>query len=326
MKVLVTGAAGFVGINSVKRLAERGAKVVALTRQQPNAAIERFLREVRAHVTFAQGDVRNRAGLTALCQREGIERVLHSAAMTPTLDVERAEPATVVDSNLGGTLNVLGAARVCGMKRVVFVSSSGVYGAPHTPSEIIHEERPLCITGLYSICKQASEQLCRRYAELFGMSAASGRLGSAYGPMERGTGSRQNMSAVYVLSHAALKGERSKICGADFLRDFCHIDDVADAFAGLMLADTLSWDVYNVCAGTAHTLRETCETLHAIEPRFSWTTTDDANAADLAVRPPSERGIMDIARLRQDIGFAPRYDLKTGLRSYLDWLREFENM
>jgi nucleoside-diphosphate-sugar epimerase len=199
-----------------------------------------------------------------------------------------------------------------------------VYGAPITRNHIIHEDQPLQISGLYTICKQASEHLCRRYRELFGLSVVTGRLGSAYGPMERGTGSRHNMSQVYLLAHAAAHGERLKICGADFLRDFCHISDVAEAFARLTLADELAHDVYNVSAGTAHTLRETCETLMQVEPRFQWAETDDAHTADIVVRPPNERGNMSIARLQHDLDFAPKYDLAQGLRQYMQWIGEFE--
>jgi len=322
MNVLVTGASGFVGINVVKRLAERGASVIALSRQAPDAALERFVSDVHQRIEFVHGDVRNRAVLIELAKHAHVDRIVHAAAMTPTLDHEQSDPASVVEVNLGGTLNVLEAARACGALRVVFVSSSGVYGVPKDRSQIIDEDQPLHITNLYTICKQASEHLCRRYHELFGLSTASGRVGSAFGPMERRTGSRLTMSALYTLTHAALLGRRITVYGADTLRDFCYIDDVANAIAELTAAHRLSWLVYNISAGTAHSLREACTALSELAPGFAWEISDYPDLADVAVCASQERGRMHIVRLQHDVGFQARYALKSGLQRYLDWLRD----
>jgi nucleoside-diphosphate-sugar epimerase len=325
MNVLVTGASGFVGVNIAKRLAERGASVVALSRQPPDTMLERFVSDVRQRIEFVSGDVRDRSVLIELAKHAHIDGIVHAAAMTPTLDLEQGEPASVVEVNFGGTLNVLEAARACGALRVVFVSSSGVYGAPKDRSQTIHEDQQLQITNLYTICKQASEHLCRRYHELFGLSTASGRLGSAFGPMERRTGSRQTMSALYTLTHAALVGRRITLYGADTARDFCYIEDVANAFAELTLADRLSWPVYNISAGTAHSLREACTALSELAPGFAWDITNDPALADITVYAPQERGCMQIRRLQEDVGFQARYALKSGLQRYLDWLHDNGN-
>lgn len=320
MTVLVTGAAGFVGLNIVKGLAERGAAVVALARRAPDAETLRFLGPAASSVRFAEGDVRDRAGLLALARREGVRRIVHGAAVT-SAEAEREDPAGFVDVNLGGTVNVLEAARQVGAERVVLISSSAVYGAPADPGRLIREGDPLQIGGIYTICKQAGEELCRRYGELYGLSAVAGRLGTAYGPMERPTGSRSTMSQVYALVHAALEGQALRIYGADRLRDVCHIDDVTEAFCGLALAGRLSHTVYNVSAGTAHSLRAIAAAVAGLLPGAEWIPAATPAEADLVVRPPSERGPMDLSRLRADLGFAPRYTLEGGLAAYLAWLR-----
>src|SRR5205809_6806817 len=101
VNILVTGASGFVGIHIVKRLAERGATVVALTPQQPDPVLERFLYTVRPRVKFVQGDVRGRAELMELARRAEVERIVHGAGITPTLEREHSDAATVVDVNFG---------------------------------------------------------------------------------------------------------------------------------------------------------------------------------------------------------------------------------
>lgn len=323
MTVLVTGAAGFVGLNIVRRLADRGAAVVALARRAPDPELRAFLAPVAERVRFAEGDVRDRAGMAELVRREGVRRIVHGAAVT-SAEAERDDPAGFVDANLGGTLNMLEAARLAGAERVVLISSSAVYGAPADPSRPIREGDRLQIRGIYTICKQAGEELCRRYGELYGLSAVAGRLGTAYGPMERPTGSRSTMSQVYTLLHAALAGRPLRIYGAERLRDVCYIDDVAEAFAGLALADRLSHTLYNVSAGTAYPLSAIAAVVAALVPGPAWAAADTPESADLAVRPPGERGPMDLGRLREDLDFTPRYTLQQGLASYLEWLRASE--
>ncbi len=318
--VLVTGAAGFVGLNIVRRIAEAGATVVALGRRAPDADMIRFLTPVAHLVRFAEGDVRDREGLAALVEREGVRRIVHGAAVT-SAEAERDDPASFVDINLGGTLNVLEAARRAAAERVVLISSTAVYGAPADPKRLIREDDPLQIGGMYSICKQAGEHLCRRYGELYGLSAVVGRLGTAYGVMERPSGSRSAMSQLYTLLHAALEGRTLRIYGADRLRDACYIDDVAEAFCRLTLAERVTYPIYNVSAGTAHSLREISGTIATLIPGASWVAVESPDDANLVVHPASERGPMSLERLKADLGFTPRFSLTDGLAHYLAWVQ-----
>ena len=319
-RVLVTGAAGFVGINIVRWLAEHGAHVTALVRQDPDAATTAFLAPVAARIGFAHGDVRDRDGLLQLCRSAGITHIVHGAAITSN-SAERDDPAGFVDVNLGGTLNALEAARAIGATRFVLISSTAVYGAPADPDRLIREDDALQIGGIYAICKQAGEQLCRRYRELFGLSTAVGRLGTAYGPMERPSGSRSSMSQVYSLVHAAREGRSLRIYGADRLRDVCYIDDVAEIFARLTLQPQLNYGVYNVTQGTAHSLRTIAAVVTQLIPGLHWQAAASPEDADLVVLPPSERGPLDLRRVREDLDFEPRYALHSGLAAYLSWLQ-----
>lgn len=321
MTVLVTGSTGFVGINIVRKLAEHGWPVLGLTRRDPDTATLAFLGDLAAQVRFVAGDVRDRAGLHDLVRAEQVRRIVHAAAVTPALDGERADPALVIDVNLGGTLNVLEAARRNRVERLVMISSTAVYGAPADRQRLIREDDALQIDNLYTICKQASEQLCRRYNDLFGLSTVVGRLGTAYGPMERGTASRQRMSLVYVLAHAGLAGQPLKLYGVDLLRDVCHIDDVSEAFARMLRAEQLRWPAYNVSAGRAYSLREIATLMQSLIPTLQWAETSEPAEAAVAVFPANERGPLDISRLHEDLAFSPQYPLAEGLQQYVNWLR-----
>ncbi len=319
-RALVTGALGFVGLNIVRRLAQAGWQVSALTRRAPDDATERFLGSLSDRVRWVEGDVTDRPGMDALVADEGANHLLHAAALTATPDEEQADPARVFDVNAGGTLNLLEAARRVGVERFVFVSSSGIYGAA-PPLPLRREDGPLEITGLYAISKQASEHLCRRYAELYGLSVAVGRLGTAYGPMERVTGSRQGMSSIQRATHAALEGASIGVFGASVARDFCHVFDVADAFLVLLEAETLNHPVYNV-GGTAALLETALEVLAELQPGFRWRQVASSEGADLALAPEKARAGMDLSRLRKDTGWHPRFDLRTGVAAYFNWLQE----
>jgi UDP-glucuronate 4-epimerase len=318
-RVLVTGALGFVGLNIVRAMALRGWRVEALTRRDPDHEALAFLGgagEVRWH----HGDVGDRAAMVALLERLRPERVLHAAAITATPEQERADPARVFDINAGGTLNLLEAARRTGVARIVFVSSSGIYGAA-PPLPLRREDGPLQIGGLYAIGKQASEALCQRYAELFDLSVAVGRLGTAYGPMERTTGSRSGMSSIQRATLKALAGEQLSVYHPDVARDFCYVVDVAEAFAELLEAERLHYPIYNVAGPEAAPLRAALEVLTAAVPGFGWREVDDPAEADLAMFAGKARAGLDLSRLEHDTGWTPRHDLRSGIHAYLDWLR-----
>jgi nucleoside-diphosphate-sugar epimerase len=262
--------------------------------------------------------VTDRSAVAELVASSGITHILHAAAFTASPEQEVDQSARIFDVNAGGTLNLLEAARRGGAQRLVFVSSSGVYGAaPPEPRK--HEDAPLTIRNLYTVCKETSERLCRRYSELHSLSAVVGRLGTAYGPMERTTRSRHGMSALYTAAHAALEGRRLKVHGAGVARDFCHIADVADAYTALLMAEELEHGVYNVAADGAFPLTDALSALADVRPGFSWTEAE-APEAELVQGPDNARAGLDITRLTQDTGWRPRFDLAAGASAYLDWL------
>jgi UDP-glucose 4-epimerase len=147
------------------------------------------------------------------------------------------------------------------------------------------------------------------------------RVGTVYGPMERPTSTRRRMSDVHTLVRAAITHTGVSVYGAEVRRDYCYAEDVGEALARLTLADTLTWETYNVGAEAAHTLRDVATQLESLVPGFEWTPLGDAAAADVVVLPDKERGPLDLARLRRDLNYAPQYPLARGLCSYVHWLR-----
>ena len=319
--VLVTGATGFVGLHLVERLLAAGARVVGVSKDEPDVLARRFLAGAQPAATFVCGDVRDRDLLLAISRREQADRFVHAAAITPSAEVERASPAAVVDVNLTGTVAVLEAARECRARRVVLLSSSGLYGPPDGADRVGTEDAPLQISGFHSICKLAGEHIGRRYATLYGLSVIAARVGTVYGPMERPMPSRQGMSEVYALMHAAIHNTPVSVFGAGVRRDFCYAEDVGEMLARLALAGALTWDTYNVGSGAAHAVREVAAQVAQLFPGFAWQSVEDPASADVVVLPAKARAALDCSRAIRDLDYRPRHHLAACLAAYAAWLR-----
>ena len=227
----MTGAGGFLGVHLVRGLAAAGADVTGLVRRPVDAATRDFLTPVASRVTWHEGDVTDRPGMAELLAG-GVDVVVHAAAVTATPQQERDAPARVFDVNAGGTLNLLEAVRRSPPRRFVLLSSGGLYG-PAPPSPALDETAPLRGDSMYAIAKIAAERLTLRYSTLVGLDVAIGRLGTTYGPLERPSGSRSNLSAIQQAidaMRAAAPGGSVPVRGADVARDFLHVDDAVDAF------------------------------------------------------------------------------------------------
>lgn len=321
-RLFITGAAGFVGINMVKHAATAGAQVIALTRREPDSASQTFLADVADKVTWCVGDVSDAAGLCELVSRHDVTHILHAAALTGSLETEKHDARRMLDVNLLGTLNLLEAAREVRATRLVFVSSSGLYGAnPAQPA--LTEASPLQIAGLYTIAKQASEHLCNRFAELHKLDIITGRLGTTYGPMERPTRSRQRMSAIYQAVTAALEKRPLSVIGAEISRDFCHVDDISRAYLHLLLTEKLSYRCYNVAGARAEPLSTALNAL-ATTHDLMWEQDpkDDTTRQHLVQVPEQARASLDLSRLQADTGWTPHFDLTTGVQAYAAWREE----
>jgi nucleoside-diphosphate-sugar epimerase len=318
VRILVTGATGFVMANLVRHLADAGHHVVAADRVPPDALLRSFLDGRPGRVEFPSLDVLDRKALRALVASARPERAVHGAAITSVPpEAERARFLETVDVNVTGTLNVLDALREAGTGRVVVISSGSVYG-PRTHLQPIAEDDVKQPVGVYPISKWTAELFARRLAEVHRLDVAVARLASPFGPFERDTGSRPLLSPLAYWAQAALRAQPIHVAGPKaFMRDAAYAPDVADGLAAILLADRLPHDVYNVGWGRGTTSDEAIAALTRLVPGLK---------AEFHEAQPSPwgymiRGPLAIDRLRADLGWTPRHDLDSGLAAYLDWLR-----
>ena len=314
MHILVTGAFGFVGLNVVRWLASQPkVTVAAADLRTPDATSLALLAPVTAQVRALTLDVTDRGAVQAVIAAEQPTHILHAAALTPSPEQERANPTAIVDVNLTSLTHVLEAARVVpSVKKLLVVSSSGVYGAPRPGvSGLQGEEGPLALDGLYGITKYSAELLGAAYAQLGDQMIAAVRLSAIYGPREVPSASRPRISQVGALFQALQEGRRVKVAGPDVLRDWTHTEDIAAALWALLGAERWNYPVYNVSYGAGVSFQAVVDCFVAHGLAVEWV--DDLADADIAMPADHARLPLDIRRLQADTDHVPRLDISAGV-------------
>jgi len=318
--ILITGGTGFVGANLVLHLAQRGHRVVAYDLASPPPLVERFWASVSERIAFEVGSVTDLDRLRDIASRHLPSAIIHAAAVTTVNPVAEAELASrVIEVNLMGTVQLLDLAREIGVRRMLYVSSAGVYGDTN-PQHVVREDGPLQLSDLYGIAKESSERICSRYAELFGLDVVIGRLGQPFGPMERETGFRTVLSPIFQMARAAFRKHTVRLPRPDYRCDWTYTADLAEAIALLLEVRRPGHQVYNLSNGQPRWLSEVAEHLSHLIPgaRFEWTD----NGANIDPSCDPRRGPMDITRLREDVGFEPAFTLEQGLEAAVPWWQQ----
>ena len=302
MTVLVTGAGGFVGCHLVEALAQAfpGDTLVAADASPPDAVAAQVFAAVGERCRVLSLDVTDRAAVASVIADYGPRLVVHAAAVTPTPEQEREDPIGILDVNLGGLANVLDAAgRLGGGGRVVFISSTGVFGPGvglDGPVDETADPRP---GHLYGLSKRAGEDLLRRWCTLTGADGASLRLGTIFGRYERATPRRGRLSAVARLLSAGQGGRTVAVHGAAVMRDWLDADDLGAAVVRLSLAPRLAHTLYHV-VGERRSFGDVAALAAAAGIGLRWV--DDPQAADVALPVTDVRAEASTARFEAEFG------------------------
>lgn len=322
MTVLVTGGSGFIGVNVVETLLERGDEVVLLDVGGLPPGASRVLEPYGNRLVMERGSVLDAEHLDAILRRHVIDRVIHAAAVTSGPAREARDPASIVEVNLRGTISVLEAARKHSVTRTLYVGSGAAYGESLYRLPRLYEDTPSIPTTLYSITKHAAERMCMRLQGLWKMDVVCVRLGTVIGPWERDTGVRDNFGTHSQLATMALAGESAVLPSREVQRDWVYSHDAARALIELAYAPALRSTIYNVSSGLTweNPIAAWCEALRRTFPRFSYRTAGANDEANIWYTD-RDRGLMDIGRLTRDVGFRPRFPMREAYAAYIDWLQ-----
>jgi nucleoside-diphosphate-sugar epimerase len=296
MRCLVTGGGGFIGSNIAERLLEEGHEVRVL-----DSFATGHRSNVGSDVEVVEGDVQSYERVHNATR--DVEVVFHQAAL-PSVPRSVQDPLMSNAVNVTGTLNVLLGARDNGVRRVVFASSSSVYGA--NPTLPKHEALTLAPISPYAVSKQAGESYCRAFAEVYGLETVALRYFNVFGP--RQDPNSQYAAVVPRFITAALTGEPVTIYGdGTQSRDFTYVGNVVEANLLAMDAPDVAGAVMNVAMGDSTTLNELVALLERVMEREIEVHHAPPRIGDV------KHSMADIGAAREKLGFAPRIGLREGL-------------
>ncbi len=312
-KVLVTGAAGFIGSTLVERLLAEGRELVGLDSFDPYYPEEQKLRNLALaldHQAFRleRCDIRDAERVGRLFADEAFEGVVHLAALAgvrPSLE----RPAAYADVNVHGTAVVLEAATRCGSPRIVFASSSSVYGereqGPFLETDPV--ERPI---SPYAATKRAGELVAHTFHHAHGLAVTCARIFTAYGPRQRPD------LAVRKFAERMRRGDPLPIYGdGSSLRDFTFVDDLADGLLRALDTD-LGFAILNLGAGRQVSVLEIVKRLEeelGVSARIDWLPRQIGDVS---------RTWADVTAAREALGYAPRVGFEEGIARFVRWLDE----
>lgn len=333
MKILVTGAAGFIGAALVKALMTRGEEIVGLDNindyYTPELKLARLadagidgtaLREgetVQSHsyagYRFVRMDLTDRLGMEKLFAREHFDIVVNLAGQ-PGVRYSLENPFSYVESNVIGFLNLLENCRHHPVRHLVYASSSSIYGMNNKVpySEDDKTDRPV---SLYAATKKSDELMAYAYSKLYRIPATGMRFFTVYGPW-----GRPDMAPALFLS-AILEGRPIHVFNhGEMQRDFTYIDDIIE---GLLLVldhpseEEVPHRVYNVGHSTPVELMDFIHEIEAVAGKEAVMEMEGMQPGDVSCT------YADITHLREDFGYSPRTSLHDGIRAYYDWYRRY---
>ena len=305
MKYLVTGGAGFIGSNIVEELLRQGKDVRVL--DDLSTGREENLEPFMDRIDFQKGDIRSDKDVRKAL--DGIDFVIHQAALRSVAkSVERPVPTN--DVNVNGTLNLLMMARETGVKRIVYASSSSVYGdCKEYPQK--EDFTPLPISP-YAVSKLAAEYYCRMFTKTMGVETVSLRYFNVFGPRQN---PESKYSAVIPAFIERLAGDQPCVIDGDGLqsRDFTYVSNVVDANLAACEAEGVAGEVFNVACGSDNSVVDVAEELKKIMGK-------DIESVHGSRRPGDvDRTYADVSKMKKMLKLDMRVDFKEGLKKTVEW-------
>jgi UDP-glucuronate 4-epimerase len=313
MKVLVTGAAGFIGMHCAKRLLARGDEVVGIDNLSPYYSVQlkkdRLAQLRHPRFRFTELDIADAELLSRCFEEHRPDRVLHLAAQAG-VRYSLENPGSYIHTNLVGFANLLECCRHHPPQHLVYASSSSVYGAnTELPwSESQNVDHPL---SLYAATKKSNELMAHVYSHLYGLKVTGLRFFTVYGPW-----GRPDMSAM-LFAQAIMAGKPIEVFNhGDMQRDFTYIDDIVEGTLRVLDRPT-RYAVYNI---GNHQPVNLLEYIAALERALG-------RKAKLEMKPMQPGDVKatyaDTAALRAAVGFAPSTPLDTGLARFAEWFNAY---
>ncbi len=332
MKILVTGAAGFIGFHLSKYLLDRGDEIVGLDNLNDYydvslkyARLEQL--ESKANFRLIKLDLADRQGIADLFQAEKFDKVVNLAAQAG-VRYSLINPFAYIDSNIQGFMNILEGCRHNEVKHLVYASSSSVYGANTSMPFSVHDnvDHPV---SLYAASKKSNELMAHTYSHLYGLPTTGLRFFTVYGPW-----GRPDM-AMFLFTKAILAGEPIQVFNhGKMRRDFTYIDDIIEGVVRTLdhtATANPEWTGMQPDPGTSAAPyrlynignNNPVELMHLIEV-LEKTLGKKAEKQMLPIQPGDVPATFaDVDALIEDVGFKPATTVEYGVEKFMNWYRNF---
>ncbi len=305
---LITGGAGFIGSHLAEELLRRGERVRVL--DNFSTGKRENLDPLRHRLELIEGDIRSYHTVRQAVQ--GVDYVLHQGAL-PSVPRSINDPITTNEVNVGGTLNLLDAARDAGVRRVVYASSSSVYGAnTQVPKREDMTPQPI---SPYAVSKLTGEHYCQVFSHTYGLETVCLRYFNVFGPRQ----DPQSAYSAFIPRFAVgiLRHQELTIDGdGTQSRDFTYVRNVVEGNLLAATAPQVGGEVFNIACGASLSVNEVAAHLAQL-----------CGAAGRLVYGPSRTGdvphsLADISRARARLGYEPRVDARQGLAQVVTWFQD----
>lgn len=322
--ILITGGAGFIGSSLAEKLLELGNKIIVIDNFNDNYDPEikkRNIQDVKESIAklgmdkneliLYREDIRDKEAAARAFRAFKIDRVIHLAAI-PGVRASVENPERTLDVNINGTLNILECCRKYGIKKLIFASSSSVYG---NNTKVPFEERDMADNPIspYAVSKKAGELLCHTYHHLCGMNVVCLRFFTVYGPRQRPD------LAIHKFAKLIMEGKPIPYFGSGTAaRDYTHIEDIVEGIvkaSEFLDTERKAYEIINLGSAKPVSLKEMVEVLEeaiGISVEFNM----------LSVQPGDvEKTFANINKAKVMLGYSPSKNLREGIKTFVEWLR-----
>ena len=310
--VLVTGGAGFIGSNIAEALLARGCRVVILDDLSTGKMENVLSLGEQGSYKFVKGSILDSGLLASIMESENIGSISHHAAVS-NVTKSIADPMQTMETNVAGTANLFQVASAHGCRRIVYASSSSIYG--NTPDLPKRETMPLCPQSPFAMSKAANELLGRVYSHLYGMEIVGLRYFNVYG--RRQDPGPDCAAVIPKFIAKALANEPIPVEGDGCqTRDFIYIDDVVEANVRALGGSQDHGAVFNIACGVPTSIIELASLILDLTGSDSEVVFKPARNGDV------RDSVGDVAFATEQLGYRGAYDIKKGLAETISWFRE----
>ncbi|MFC1917714.1 NAD-dependent epimerase/dehydratase family protein [Chloroflexota bacterium] len=326
MSILVTGGTGLIGSNVARALVDIGREVIILDRQSFPSDINNVLYDVSDKYKLVIGNVADLAYLLNIIKTYHVEGIIHLATMAASAALEH--PVEALQVNIIGAANMIEAARIMNLKRVILTSSASVYGAvEYTETPLREEDIILPASGMYALTKLTIEQLTYTYRELYGVDVVALRPGRTYGP---GEGGHLIPHPIYKMVLSAVEGKPFRqSSGGDSAYEYSYVKDFARGAIQAYDCPRLNHHVYNLGFGGNRKMSDVAEILRNLFPNLTielgpglWPGSLPKGLQKDLVHRSTQRPPTDNTRARKDFGYNSEWPIERAIPDWIKWLKQ----